>query len=91
MYTDCTGTGSEAGSPVKVGVAGLSRLHPQATISNDTQGGMERLQSKCSHLQSELEKMRRQLATQRDEFHVKECKMEASLNTAHKANQELEV
>ena len=86
----CTG-GSDAGSPTKMGVAGLSpRLRPEMGGTNEVQG-VERLQGKCSHLQGELEKVRRQLATEREEFHVKECKMEASLTTAHKTNQELEV
>ena len=109
--------GGDAISPVKMGVAGIaSRLRPLTGSTNEAEG-TEKLQNKCSHLQSELEKVqysahhysilsvsfdmrrvmcsllqvRRQLATEREEFHVKECKMEASLNTAHKANQELEV
>ena len=87
MYTDCTG----GGSPVKMGVAGLvQRLHPQGAAPGDAQG-VERLQSRCSQLQTELEKMRRELATEREEFHLKEAKMETSLNTAHKANHELAV
>ena len=89
MY--CTLGGSDAGSPVKMGVSCLTpSLRPQLGSTNEGEG-RERLQSKCSQLQSELEKMRRQLDTEREEFHVKECKMEASLNTAHKTNQELEV
>ena len=80
------------GSPVKVGgAAGLvQRLRPQARATGD-EVGLERLQSKLCGLQSELEKTRRQLATEREEFHLKEAQMEISLNTAHKANQELEV
>ena len=82
------------GSPVKVGgAAGLvQRLRPQARATGD-EGvqSSDRLQSKLCGLQSELEKTRRQLATEREEFHLKEAQMEVSLNTAHKTNQELEV
>ena len=88
-----TGRG-ETGSPVKVGgAAGLvPRLRPQARATGDEGGqSSERLQSKLCGLQSELEKTRRQLATEREEFHLKEAQIEVSLNTAHKANQELEV
>ena len=71
--------------------AGLvSRLHPQAS-SEERGQSVERLQSRVGGLQTELEKMRRQLATEREEFHLKEAQMEASIKTAHKANQELEV
>ena len=85
--------GGEAGSPVKMGGApGLvSRLRPQASMADEGGRSSEGLQGKCSQLQGELERARRQLATEREEFHLKECKMEASLSTAHKANQELEV
>ena len=85
----------EAGSPVKMGGAGaglVPRLRPQtSTAEEGGQGSSQRLQSKLSGLQSELERTRRQLATEREEFHLKEAQIEASLNTAHKANQELEV
>lgn len=124
VRTLCIVGGGDANSPMKVGVAGIaSRLRPLPDNANEAECS-ERLQNKCSHLQSQLEKViyvthfnceyctillsdlglcsgraitrssfqvRRQLATEREEFHVKECKMEASLNTAHKTNQELEV
>ena len=49
----CAG-GSEAGSPVKVGVAGMApRPHPPASVET-----VAKLQAKCKHVQAELEKVR---------------------------------
>ena len=85
--------GGEAGSPVKlVGGAGLiPRLRPQPSTTEEGGQSTEGLQSRCCQLQSELEKMRRQLSTEREEFLLKQGKMEDSLSAAHKTNQELEV
>ena len=52
---------------------------------------LESLQVRCKQLQEELEKTRRGWSSDRDDFHLRESKLEASLTAAKKANMELEV
>ena len=52
---------------------------------------LEHLQARYRQLQEELDKCRNMLSAEREQFGLKESKLEASLNTMKKANQELEV
>lgn len=52
---------------------------------------LEALQARCKQLQEELDKMRRAWNNEREEFHLRESKLEANLNATRKTNAELEV
>lgn len=52
---------------------------------------LESLQLRCKQLQEELAKTRRGWSSDREEFHLRESKLEANLTAARKANAELEV
>ena len=52
---------------------------------------LENLKTRCKDLIAELDKTRKTLHTEREEFHMKETKLEASLTATRKANLELEV
>jgi len=51
----------------------------------------EKLKTRCKHLTSELDKARKTLHSEREQSHLKETKLEASLTSTRKANLELEV
>ncbi len=52
---------------------------------------LENLKARCKQLATELDKARKTMHTEREEFHLKETKLEASLTASRKANLELEV
>ena len=49
------------------------------------------LQVCCKQLQEDLDTTRRTLHSEREEFHLRESKLEANLNASKKANAELQV
>ncbi len=66
---------------------------PPLTKRGSTQNvlELENLKARCKQLVSELDKARKALQTEREEFHLKESRLEANLTAAKKANLELEV
>ncbi len=69
-----------------------------ATPSKHHSLDLEKLQAKCQQLQDDLDKVcvcacvyLDTLSTGREEFQLKESKMDASLTTTRRANHELEV
>ena len=52
---------------------------------------LEHVRARCKHLQEELEALRRSSSSEREEYHIKISKLEASLNASKKTNMELEV
>ena len=65
--------------------------HQKRTTPPKSTLDLESLQLRCKQLQEELEKTRRGWSSDRDHFHLRESKLEASLAAAKKANMELEV
>lgn len=52
---------------------------------------LESLQLRVKQLQEELDKSRRSWGSEREEFHLRESKLEANLTVSKRANTELEV
>ncbi len=76
---------ADGGNSSPLSKRGSSRLSEAAMLE------LENLKARCKQLATELDKARKTMHTEREEFHLKETKLEASLTASRKANLELEV